>query len=144
MPEQITPYIEQFYDDAEIWLIINEATYFQQQFQEPDILNNTVCVVLPIVRRLPGYVLHQFDLELFIKHPESTDLGQLELYRVRDFIRQKVDLGPLMQGVQQITGVNIHQVLKKIKQQIKFLQQVENQDLPIVPAQMISPYNSPL
>ncbi len=43
-----------------------------------------------------------------------------------------------MQGVQQITGIDIHQVLEKIKQQIKFLQRVENQDLPIAPAQMIA------
>lgn len=104
MPEQITPYIEQLYDDAEIWPIINGATYLQQQFREPDILHNTVCVVLPIVRRQPGYVLPQFDLELFIKHPESTDLGQLELYRVRNFIRQKVDLGSLMQGGSRLLG----------------------------------------
>ncbi|QNF31220.1 hypothetical protein HUW51_00240 (plasmid) [Adhaeribacter swui] len=138
MPEQITPYIEQFYDDAEIWPIINGASYLQLQFQEPDIFHNTVCIVLPIVRQQPGYILHQFDLELFIKHPESTDLGQLELYRVRDFIRQKVDLGLLIQGVHQITGVDIQQVLEKIKQQIKFLQQVENKDLPVTPAQLIS------
>jgi len=32
MPEQITPYIEQFYDDIEIWPIINGALYLQQQF----------------------------------------------------------------------------------------------------------------
>lgn len=138
MPEQISPYIEQFYDDAAIWPIINGAIYLQQQFNEPDILHNTVCVVLPIVRRQPGYVTHQFDLELFIKHPQVTSLGQLELYRVKDFIRQKVDLGPLMQGVQQASGADITQVLEKIKQQIQFLQRIENQDLPVTLAQMIN------
>ena len=138
MPEQITPYIEQFYNDAEIWPIIHEAPYLQQQFNEPDILHNTVCVVLPLVRRQPGYVAHQFDLYLFIKHDQVTDLGQLELYRVKDFIRQKVDVGPIMHTVQQVAGVDITQVLESIKHQLKFLQRVENQDLPVAPAQMIN------
>ena len=85
MPEQITPYIEQFYEDAEIWPMIQQAPYLQQQFQEPDIIYNTVVVVLPMVRRMPGYLSHQFDLYLFIKHHQVTDLGQLELYRVKRF-----------------------------------------------------------
>lgn len=138
MPEQITPYIEQFYDDAEIWPIINGAPYLQQQFQEPDILHNTVVVVLPLVRRQPGYQPHQFDLYLFIKHHQVTDLGELELYRVKDFIRQKVDVAPLMHALQQIAGVDTTQVLESIKRQLKFLQRPENQDLPIAPAQMIN------
>ncbi|RDC58794.1 hypothetical protein [Adhaeribacter pallidiroseus] len=137
MSEQITPYIEQFYDDAEIWPIIHQASYLEQQFQDPAISQNTVCVVLPFVRRYSGYGAHQFDLDLFIKHHEVTELGELELYRVRDFIRQKVDLGPLMQGVHQITGVDITQVLERIKHQIKFLQRPENHDLPVAPAQLI-------
>ena len=81
MPEQIAPHIEQFYDDAEIWPIINSTSYLQQQFNEPDILHNTV-VVMPMVRRQPRYLPHQFDLYLFIKHHQVTDLGELELYRV--------------------------------------------------------------
>jgi len=140
MPQQITPYIEQFYDDAEIWPIIQQADYLQQQFNDPDIINNTVCVVLPIVRRYPGYLANQFDLYIFIKHPMVTDLGELELYRVKDFIRQKVDVGPLMEAVHQITGVEIISVLERIKQQLKFLKRVENQDLPVAPAQMINYY----
>lgn len=138
MPEQISPYIEQFYDDAEIWPIIHEAPYLQQQFNEPDILHNTVVVVLPLVRRQSGYAPHQFDLYLFIKHNQATDLGQLELYRVKDFIRQKVDVAPLMHAVQQVAGVDITQVLESIKRQLKFLQRPENQDLPVAPAQMIN------
>ena len=138
MPEQITSYIEQFYDDAEIWPIINSASYLKQQFNEPDITNNTVCVILPIVRRYPGYLTNQFDLDIFIKHPMVTSLGQLELYRVKDFIRQKVDVAPLMHAVHQITGVEITPVLERIKQQLKFLQRPENLDLPVAPAQMIN------
>lgn len=138
MPEQITPYIEQFYDDAEIWPIIQGAPYLLQQFQEPDILHNTVVVVLPLVRRQLEYQPHQFDLYLFIKHHQVTDLGELELYRVKDFIRQKVDVGPLMHAVQQIAGVDTTQVLESIKRQLKFLQRPENQDLPVAPAQMIN------
>ncbi|QNF31383.1 hypothetical protein HUW51_01095 (plasmid) [Adhaeribacter swui] len=137
MPEQITPYIEQFYDDTEIWPIIHQASYLEQQFQDPAVQQNTVCVVLPFVRRHPGYSLHQLDLDLFIKHHDVTDLGELELYRVRDFIRQKVDLGPLMHGVHQITGVDITEVLERIKKQIQFLQRPENHDLPVAPAQLI-------
>jgi len=140
MPEQITPYIEQFYDDAEIWPIINGASYLQQQFNEPDIRHNTVVVVLPLVRRQSGYLPHQFDLYLFIKHHQVTDLGELELYRVRDFIRQKVDVAPLMHALQQIAGVDTTQVLESIKRQLKFLQRPENQDLPVAPAQMINSF----
>lgn len=138
MPEQITPFIEQFYDDAEIWPIINGASYLQQQFQELDILHNTVVVVLPLVRRQSGYLPHQFDLYLFIKHHQVTDLVMLELYRVKDFIRQKVDVAPLMHVLQQIAGVDTTQVLESIKRQVKFLQRPENQDLPVAPAQMMN------
>ena len=138
MPEQITPYIEQFYDDAEIWPIINGASYLQQQFNEPDILHNTVVVVVPMVRRQSGYQPDQFDLYLFIKHHQVTDLGELELYRVKDFIRQKVDVAPLMHAVEQIAGVDTTQVLENIKRQLKFLQRPENQDLPVASAQMIN------
>lgn len=140
MPDQISPYIEQFYDDAEIWPIINGASYLQQQFQEPDILHNTVVVVLPMVRRQPEYQPHQFDLYLFIKHHQATDLGELELYRVKDFIRQKVDVGPLMHALQQIAGIDTTQVLESIKRQLKFMQRPENQDLPVAPAQMINAF----
>jgi len=138
MPEQITPHIEQFYDDAEIWPIIKGAPYLEQQFNEPDILHNTVVVVLPLVHRQPGYLANQFDLYLFIKHHLVTDLGQLELYRVQDFVRQKVDVAPLMHALQQIAGVDTTQVLESIKRQLKFLQRPENRDLPVAPAQMVN------
>jgi MerR family transcriptional regulator, heat shock protein HspR len=138
MPEQITPYLEQFYEDAVIWPIIHGASYWQQKFQQLDILPNTVVVVLPLVRRQPGYQPHQFNLYLFIKHHQVTDLGELELYRVKDFIRQKVNVGPLMHAVQQLARVDTTQVLENIKRQLKSLQRAENQDLPVAPAQMIN------
>jgi len=59
---------------------------------------------------------------------------------VKDFIRQKVDVAPLMHGVEQIAGVDTTQVLESIKQQLKFLQRPENQDLPVAPAQMINAF----
>ena len=93
MPEQITPHIQQFYDDAEIEQIIRESANLTQQFSEPDVVNSSVCVVFPVVRRYAGYQTNQFDLDLFIKHPEATDLGQLEMYQIKDFIRQRVDIG---------------------------------------------------
>ena len=114
------------------------GSYLQQQFREPDILHNAVVVLLPLVRRQPGYAPHQFDLCLFVKHHQVTDLGELELYRVKDFIRQKVDVAPLMHALQQIAGVDTTQVLESIKRQIKFLQRPENLDLPVAPAQMIN------
>ena len=137
MPEQITPHNEPFYDDAEIWPIIQGAPYWQQQFPEPDILHNTV-VVLPLVRRQLGYQPHQFDLYLFLQHHQVTDLGELELYWVKDFIRQKVDVGPLMHALHQSAGVDTTQVLESIKRQLKLLQRPENQDLPVLPAQLIN------
>jgi MerR family transcriptional regulator, heat shock protein HspR len=138
MPEQITPYIEPFYEDAEIWPIIHGASYWQQQFQQPDILHNTVVVVLPMVRRQPGYQPHQFDLYLFINHHQVTDLEEMELYRVKDFIRPKEDVAPLMQALQQLAGVDTTQVLESIKRPLQFRQRPENQDLPVAPAQMIN------
>ena len=99
--------------------------------------NNRVVVVLPLVRRQPGYQPHQFDLYLFINHHQVTDLEEMELYRVKDFIRPKEDVAPLMQALQQLAGVDTTQVLESIKRQLKFLQQVENQDLPVAPAQLI-------
>lgn len=138
MPNQITSQIEQYYDDHEIWQIINGNAHIKQQFNEPDILNNQVCVVMPLVYRWPGYVRNQFDLYLFIKHNQVTELGQLELYRVIDFIRQKVDVSSVMQTAHLVAGVDIKLLLESIKKQIKFLQLVEYQALPVAPAQMLN------
>jgi MerR family transcriptional regulator, heat shock protein HspR len=138
MPKQITPYIVQYYDDTEIWQIINENAHIKQQFNEPDIINNQVCVVLPLVYRWPGYARNQFDLYLFIKHNQITELGRLELYRVIDFIRQKVDVSPVIQTAHLVAGVDSIRLLESIKKQIKFLQQAENQALPVAPAQMLN------
>lgn len=138
MPHQITPHIQQFYNDDEIWSVIQANTNLMQQFHEPDIRQNQVDVVLPVVRRDAGYGTHQFDLDLFIKHARVTELGQLELYRVKDFVRQKVDIGPVLHAVHQLTGVEIRTVAEHIKRQLQFLQKPENQDLPMAPAQMIN------
>jgi MerR family transcriptional regulator, heat shock protein HspR len=100
--------------------------------------NNRVVVVLPLVRRQPGYQPHQFDLYLFINHHQVTDLEEMELYRVKDFIRPKEDVAPLMQALQQLAGVDTTQVLESIKRPLQFRQRPENQDLPVAPAQMIN------
>jgi len=143
MPNQITPHIQQLYDDAEVQQVIDENASLTQQFSDPDVKNNRVCVVLPVVRRYAGYQQHQFDLDLFIKHNEVTELGQLEMYRVsldrvKDFIRQKVDIAPVLYTVQQVTGVNIQTTAENIKRQVKNLQKPENRDLPMASAQMIN------
>ena len=100
--------------------------------------NNRVVVVLPLVRRQPGYQPHQFDLYLFINHHQVTDLEEMELYRVKDFIRPKEDVAPLIQAQQQLAGVDTTQVLESIKRPLQFRQRPENQDLPVAPAQMIN------
>jgi MerR family transcriptional regulator, heat shock protein HspR len=100
--------------------------------------NNRVVVVLPLVRRQPGYQPHQFDLYLFINHHQVTDLEEMELYRLKDFIRPKEDVAPLMQALQQLAGVDTTQVLESIKRPLQFRQRPENQDLPVAPAQMIN------
>ncbi len=138
MPEFITPDIQQFYDDGEIWPIIQGDDYLSQVFEDPMVKNNVVCIVLPIVHRRPGYVHSQFDLEVLIKHAVATELGQLEMYRVYDFIRNKVDVGPVIETIFEVTEANPHQVLESIKRQIKFLQNPENQDLPLAPAQIVN------
>jgi len=138
MPNQITPHIQQLYDDAEVQQVIDENASLTQQFSDPDVKNNRVCVVLPVVRRYAGYQQHQFDLDLFIKHNEVTELGQLEMYRVKDFIRQKVDIAPVLYTVQQVTSVNIRTTAENIKRQFKYLQKPENRDLPMASAQMIN------
>lgn len=138
MPEWITAHIQQFYDNIKIKQIIDESENLTRQFNEPDVLNNQVCVVLPVVRRNVGYQTNQLDLDLFIKHGKATELGQLEMYRVRDFIRQRVDMAPVLHTAHMVTGVDVHAVAETIKRQIKFLQRPENRDLPIAPAQMIN------
>jgi hypothetical protein len=138
MAKQITPHITQFYDDAEVLAIIEENTNLTQQFSEPDIQNAPVCVVLPIVRRYTEYQTNQLDLDLFIRHPMATELGQLELYRVTDFIRQRVDIAPVLQTAHLIAGVDMQTIADSIRRQIKFLQRPENRDLPLAPAQILN------
>ena len=137
MPKQITPFIQQFYDDSEVQQVISESPNLTQQFSDPNIKDNQVCVVLPAVRRYSGYQTHQFDLDLFIKHDKATELGQLEMYRVRDFIRQRVDLAPVLHATYQLTGADVQLVAERIRRQIKYLQRPENRDLPMASAQMI-------
>ncbi|CAN5882798.1 hypothetical protein BH24BAC1_BH24BAC1_13930 [soil metagenome] len=43
-----------------------------------------------------------------------------------------------MHAVQQIAGVDTSLVLESTEQQLKFLQRVENLDLPIAPAQILN------
>lgn len=128
-------------EDDEIWPIIHENASLPQQFNDPDVKNNEVCVILPLVRRYAGYKPHQLDIDVL--HPQTTELGQLELYRVKDFIhrrrgRQKVDMGPVLHTAQVIAGVEVKKVLESIKRQIQFLQRPENQDLPMAPAQILN------
>ena len=134
MANQITPHIQQFYEDEEIQQIISESPNLTQQFEEPDVKNAQVDVVLAAVRRYPGYQEDELDLDIFIKHSRVTELGQLELYRVRDFVRQQVDLAPVLLTAQQVAGVDIIEVAESIKRQLKFLHRPENRDLPQAPA----------
>ena len=134
----VSPHIEQFYDDEEIEQIIRESVNLTQQFDEPDVKNARVCAVLAAVRRYPGYQDEEVDLDLFIKHDKVTELGQLELYRVRDFVRKQVDLGSVLFAAQQIAGVDIVEVVESIKRQLKFLHKPENRDLPQAPAWIVN------
>jgi MerR family transcriptional regulator, heat shock protein HspR len=56
---------------------------------------------------------------------------------VKDFIRQKEDVGPLMQAVQHMAGVDTTQVLER---QLQLRQRPENQDLPVAPAQLMNAF----
>lgn len=138
MPQSITPDIEQFYEDEEILTIIAESPNLTAQFNEPDVANSDVCVVLPQVYRGAGYQRDQFNLDVILKHDQVTEFGQYEMYRVKDFIRQRVDVGPVLHAVQQVTGVDVKVVMDSIKKQIKFLQKPENRNLPVAPAQMVN------
>lgn len=89
------------------------------------------------MRRARGFEPNQFDLYILIKHTLVTGLRELEMYRITDFIRQRVDVGPVMETLRQVTGVEVKAVLESIKAQIKFLQRIENKDLPFAPAQML-------
>lgn len=117
--------------------MIARSANLTQQFDEPDALNSDVCVVLPQVYRGLGYQPNEFDLDVIIKHEPATELGQWEMYRIKDFIRQRVDLAPVLYTVYEVTGVEIVTVTESIKAQIKFLQRVENRDLPTAPAQLL-------
>ncbi len=138
MPDQISPHIEQFYGDQEIISIIEHSDNLRRQFNEPDIRDSLLCVVLPVVRRGTGYQVNQLDLDVFVRHGNVTELGQYELYRVKDFIRQQVDIAPVLHAVHLIAGVDVKTVADSIKRQVQFLQKGENRDLPVTPAQMIN------
>ncbi|MDJ1470209.1 hypothetical protein [Xanthocytophaga flava] len=136
MPNQLTIHISQYLDDQEINLIIESSEHLSLIFQLDEIRMSKLCIVLPQVSRKKGYALGQLDLSIFIRHSQKTDLGQMELYHVTDFIRQKVNLGPLLFAVEKISGVKVRETADLIKLQIHYLQRAENINLPFTSSHM--------
>lgn len=112
--------------------------YAQFMFMEKDQEQVKKDAALPLVCRFAGYNPRQYDLYVFIVYAKDSKDGKYELYRIKDFVRQGLNVAPIVYALEQSLGVNAEDMLVRISKQIKFLGLPENADLPFASAQLIN------
>jgi hypothetical protein len=108
--------IKQYLDDQEIIDFISNQEILKETYEE--IKDSPMACVVPLVFVIDPNSF-ELDLNIIVKHENSSAFGQYEYYLIPNFINKQTNLLSLLNSLTISTNANQDDIINSISDQIK-------------------------